>query len=427
MSSKKDWTEGLPELFENYSEATPEGLWDAVRAGVVPQKKRRAVPFWWYAAAAGLAAAAVAAVVLLWPASPTTPTIIATVPGNNDVLVDVPEPIVTTVHEDNYVPQALPSRRRAVTETPAVESVENPEEAGDSEEAGVPEEVVPGEVVPEEGASENGAREDGAPQEGAPEVVSPQDTDSTSPIVSASGPEPVVIPTRNRRTVKPRVQLALAFSPAMGKGVSTSATGVGLPSSAMTAMGTKATGAGANVMMLSRNKTSTTDASHRQGGGFSLGLRLDLDEHWGVETGIVSSSMASNYTTTVGNITSETSRTIGYMGIPLYGCYRLFEWKRLGLSLNAGPMYEFAVRTNTETSSYVSGCLTGEDSDRTKIDDDKWSMNVGASLQYRLLKHGALFVQPGLSYHFKDDSSVETLYTLQPTSFNLNFGYKFLF
>ena len=415
-------------MFENYSEATPEGLWDAVRAGVVPQKKRRAVPFWWYAAAAGLAAAAVAAVVLLWPASPTTPTIIATVPGNNDVLVDVPEPIVTTVQEDNYVPQAVPSRCNVVAEAPAVESVENPEEAGDSEEAGVPEEVVPGEVVsggdvPGEGTFENGTQQDGAPEE-----VPPQDTLSTSPIVSASGPEPVVVPTRNRRTVKPRVQLALAFSPSMGKGVSTSVTGVGLPSSsAMMAMRTKASGTGANVMMLSRNKTSTTNASHRQGGGFSLGLRLDLDEHWGVETGIVSSSMASNYTTTVGNITSETSRTIGYMGIPLYGCYRLFEWKRLGLSLNAGPMYEFAVRTNTETSSYVSGRLAGEDSDRAAVADDIWSMNVGASLQYRLLKHGALFVQPGLSYHFKDDSSVETLYTLQPTSFNLNFGYKFLF
>lgn len=414
-------------MFENYSEATPEGLWDAVRAGVVPQKKRRAVPFWWYVAAAGLAAAAVAAVVLLWPTSPSAPTIIATVPGNNEVLVDVPEPIATVAPEDNYIPQAVPSRSKVVTEAPAVESVDKPEEAGGSEEAGVSEEVVPGEVVSSEGASENGAREDGTPQEGTPEEVSPQDTDSTSPIVSASGPEPLIVPTRSRRAVRPRVQLALAFSPSMGKGVSTSVTGVGLPSSAMTALGTKATGAGANVMMLSRNKTSTTEASHRQGGGFSLGLRLDLDERWGVETGIVSSSMASNFTTAVGNITSETSRSIGYLGIPLYGCYRLFEWKRLGLSLNAGPMYEFAVRTNTETSSYVSGRLTGEDSDRTNIGDDKWSMNVGASLQYRLLKHGALFVQPGLSYHFKDDSSVETLYTLQPASFRLNFGYKFLF
>ncbi len=63
MNSNKDWTDKLPELFEGYTEAEPDGLWDAVRAGIEPKKKR---PFGalWYAGVL-LAAAAVAAIALL--------------------------------------------------------------------------------------------------------------------------------------------------------------------------------------------------------------------------------------------------------------------------------------------------------------------------------------------------------------------------
>ena len=46
MSNKNDWTDRLPELLEGYTEAEPEGLWDAVQAGIEP-KKRRIAAAWW--------------------------------------------------------------------------------------------------------------------------------------------------------------------------------------------------------------------------------------------------------------------------------------------------------------------------------------------------------------------------------------------
>ena len=62
MSSKRDWTEDLPELFEGYTEAAPEGLWEAVEAGSGAAAGRRRKAGWWYAGGALLAAAAVVAV-----------------------------------------------------------------------------------------------------------------------------------------------------------------------------------------------------------------------------------------------------------------------------------------------------------------------------------------------------------------------------
>ena len=77
--SNKDWTDRLPELLENFTEAEPAGLWDAVRGGIVPARRRVAAG-WWYAGGALLAAAAVVAVVLLWPVRPSVD--VSVVPGN---------------------------------------------------------------------------------------------------------------------------------------------------------------------------------------------------------------------------------------------------------------------------------------------------------------------------------------------------------
>ena len=95
--------------------------------------------------------------------------------------------------------------------------------------------------------------------------------------------------------------------------------------------------------------------------------------------------------------------------------------------LNAGPMYEFSNKTITVKQSFINNTWTGETTDKTLYEDSKWSMDLGAALQLRTGKHGALYVQPGFSYHFPDNSTLETFYTAHPTAFSITFGYNFLF
>ena len=64
--SKKDWTDQLPELFEGYAEAEPEGLWEAVQGAMAPKRRKAAAAWWWYGAAALAAAACVAVGVFLF-------------------------------------------------------------------------------------------------------------------------------------------------------------------------------------------------------------------------------------------------------------------------------------------------------------------------------------------------------------------------
>ena len=102
------------------------------------------------------------------------------------------------------------------------------------------------------------------------------------------------------------------------------------------------------------------------------------------------------------------------------------EWKRFGMYLSAGPMYEFSTGTNTSTTTSIGTSRTRND-DHERYKDDKWSLNANAGMQMRVFNRSAIFVQPGFSYHFKDDSSLETFYTEHPAAFNITCGYRLLF
>ena len=65
----KNWTDRLPDLLQDYQEAPPEGLWDAVNSGMV-SRKRRIPAAVWYVAGGLAAAAAVALLLFLRPSAP---------------------------------------------------------------------------------------------------------------------------------------------------------------------------------------------------------------------------------------------------------------------------------------------------------------------------------------------------------------------
>ena len=421
MSKNNNWTDKLPDLMEGFTEAEPEGLWDAVQAGM-PAKKRRVAAVWWITGAAALlAAAAIAAIVLLRPSTPDVPVVAPVIiadSGDDELIVSAPEELAprTVPSSPRIVPaQEIPVEAKPVAEEPVVDEPVQ-ETVPIADEAPAPEEVI-----------DQNQPEQPEQAEEPEEPVQP----ALPPVIDNHNTLPQQPPVRHLPKLNPRVQVMFAFA-SPGQDASTTTTGIGLPSNPGFNQGaavTKATGTGSsvNLSMLGRNKASTTDAYHRQASRLSLGLKVDLDDHWGIQTGLVSSTLESQFNSTAGSLSSTTSRTMKYLGIPLYGCYNVFELGRLGMYVNAGPMYEFSTGTKTETRTFAGNTSTGNESDDTLCDDSKWSMNAGAAFQYRIRKHGALYVQPGVSYYFKDKSPLETVYTEHPAQFNFTFGYKIEF
>ncbi|MBQ7751184.1 MAG: outer membrane beta-barrel protein [Bacteroidales bacterium] len=391
-NSKKDWTDQLPELLEGYTEAEPEGLWDAVRSAMEPER-RRVKGAWWFALGAA-AAAAVAAIIFIRSAAPSEEVSIASGDLVAEVVAEPETPIIA--------------------EETASQEQEKEEQPSEEPEAPIAQEEIVSDVVLEETA----------PQEPVLEEVIPEKKEPAPEEKIEPAPEKTVIELKKSRRQVPRIQVGVSRTGYLAQAAVSTTSGVGIPSFAVTkADGTTAPG----LSMLSRNKTSTTEGTHTQSARLSLTLRVNLTSRWGIETGLVSSTLDSRFSTTVGNSLSETTRSIDYLGIPVYITYNLLEWKSLGLYLCGGPMYEFSVGTSTESRTYIGGTLTGSDVDNSPINDRQLSLNAAAGVQLKLFRRGALFLQGGGSYHFANDDSPESFYTERPFSPNLTVGYRFLF
>ncbi|MBR4822574.1 MAG: outer membrane beta-barrel protein [Bacteroidales bacterium] len=440
--SNKDWTDRLPELLENFTEAEPAGLWDAVRGGIVPARRRVAAG-WWYAGGALLAAAAVVAVVLLWPVRPSVD--VSVVPGNvllgqGSSLTEAEEALASSARLASQTPPSgagsLPLQPRGAMAADASASPAS----GRTAQSAVADPSRQG--LTQSGAVPSQQSGDSIQQGLTPsvEVDLPRDSVRTAGQEEAvkaeaegvTWPEGAVREEMKKRRRRPatRVQVGMSTTGYFAQ-ASSVRSGVGIPSSPglRSGLATKSADFNAqtvfNPYVTSRNKPSTTEARHAQDMRISLALKVNLDYRWGIETGIVSSTISSSFLTTVGNTQSMQERSINYVGIPLYLCYNLLDWKKLGIYMSAGPMYEFSTGTNTSTTTSIGTSRTRND-DHGRYKDNKWSLNANAGMQLQVFKHGAIFLQPGFSYHFKDNSKLETFYTEHPAAFNITFGYRLL-
>ena len=430
----KDWTNRLPELLEGYTEAEPEGLWDAVQAGLAPKPRRRVIAGWWYAGGALLAAAAVSAVFFLWPSRPVTPSVtpIAEVASSSEETI-VPEVTVVPGELIAQVPSVQPAPPSG--KTPQIPDETLPEAPPSAKTPEIPDEA-PSEAPPSVKTPEI---TDEAPSEAPPSVKTPQIPDEAPSEALPSGKTPQIPDETNvksRSVPSLKVQIGMSGTGYLSQAATSTTTGVGIPTNIgirpnalplTKANSTGSTNESVMTRMLSRNKASTTNAVHGQTARLALGVTVGITEHWAVETGVVFSSLFSNYDTEAGGSNERLMRTMNYCGIPLYARYNALEWKRLSLFLNAGPMYEYTTKTSVNKTTFAGRTQTGFSTDNTLIHDAKWSLNAGGGVQLRVLEHGALYVLPGVSYHFAGNSTLENFYTEHPLSASLTFGYNFIF
>lgn len=182
--------------------------------------------------------------------------------------------------------------------------------------------------------------------------------------------------------------------------------------------------------IINRNKPGTTECNHRQSARFAAGIKVNFLPHWGVESGIVGTTLNSSWETISGNSVKNVEQEMHYLGIPLYLHFNALDWNGLSLYLAAGPMYEFTNETSEIYSTRLNGKLLSSATDNHLQKDHRWSVNAAAGLQLEFMENNAIYIQPGLSYHFRRRNvaglDIQNYYTARPASFNLTIGYRLL-
>lgn len=414
MDKNKQWTDSLPELLDGYTEAAPEGLWDAVQAGLQP-RRRRVFPLWWIAGPLAAAAAVVLAVVL-WPETRVPEAILPIDQEPQARLAQAlpeQEPDAALAEETELpvsIPAVKPIAKPAPADTPVVASSHDDTTDNDAPVVADNNDVLAGSDTPVMAGNDR-----------------PSHTDNVTPDAPATTVPP--LQEQIKKTFRGNVQLALLSGGSLSPVVTLEKNGFGLP--AQPGIVTRTTdaglpGDGVNIFMVNRNKTSTLEAQHSQLTRFQFSVHYRFLPRWGTETGLVFSRLQSRYESSSGQSQSITKRQVNYLGIPLYLHYNVLQWNRLSLYLQAGPMYEITTDTPSTTYTYIAGTEKSSRRDNTYIRDDIWSLNANAGLQLRLFRHGAVFVQPGFSWHLAGENNLETYYTAHPAAFSLSLGYRVL-
>lgn len=170
--------------------------------------------------------------------------------------------------------------------------------------------------------------------------------------------------------------------------------------------------------------------SHKIPVKVGLTARYNITGRLGVETGLTYSVLSSSVKTgnsETGNNWSSGSQTLHYLGIPLNISFDILNSRYVNIYITGGGMMEKSISGNIKTDEYVDGKFARTLTAKISPKGLQWSVNAAAGVQANILPQLGVFVEPGVSHHFKNGSRVRSIYTDKPTDFSLGFGLRYSF
>lgn len=423
-----DWTNKLKNKMEGYTEQPSDSVWAGISAAAgLTGNKRRAVPLWLLASSA-IAAAALFGAMLIFNAKeeiPATMTAEAVKVGQ--------EPAVSAqVVQDNditSVPEVSQARRYVETE---VRDFRGAAVSGDFSD--VPSDEVArepfGEVV---GVTAAASENEGNIETDMEESIEPDDNGGRF----ADAWKWVLAEPELQRT-KRGGKLAAGLS-VNGSGSASSLSS--RPTAA--ALGANPLDCGvssadwvdrrvesaAGVIVYNQPEVST-EYSHKMPVKIGASIRYDFNKFLGIESGLTYSFLSSDLKTGEEGVVSGWSKgvqSMHYLGIPLNLSFNIFSSRYFNAYVTAGGLMEKCVRGSLKTDEYLDGKYHGSSSTSLKQKGLQWSVNGAAGIQVNILPQLGLYMEPGVSHHFSNNSKVRTIYSDKPTDFSLSFGLRYTF
>ena len=170
-----------------------------------------------------------------------------------------------------------------------------------------------------------------------------------------------------------------------------------------------------------------TDAKHYRPVTFSVLAKWQLTETLGLESGLSWTMLSSRFTTSSATSQIADQQTLQYIGIPLNMTFSFLDTRLFTIYATMGGMVEKCVDGRVKHSEYVSDKQLLSYVDKVSVTPLQWSVSGGAGIQANFSDNLAFFAEPGLSYHFRNESQVGTIYREHPLDFRFSFGFRVTF
>lgn len=170
--------------------------------------------------------------------------------------------------------------------------------------------------------------------------------------------------------------------------------------------------------------------SHKMPVKLGLTARYAFTNLLGIETGLTYSLLQSDIkrgSVSTTGAWSNSEQTLHYLGVPLNLTLDFLNTRYVNIYAAAGGMMEFGVKGSIKTTDHLNNSMTSTHQNAITPKGLLWSVNATAGVQVNVLPSLGIYVEPGMSHHFKNDRQPRSSYTDKPTNFALGFGLRYTF
>ena len=157
--------------------------------------------------------------------------------------------------------------------------------------------------------------------------------------------------------------------------------------------------------------------------GISLGY--PVTNKLSLHAGFVYSLLSSDETRSNSTEEYKTHQKLHYVGVQLSASHSLWRKDHFDVYVTAGGGVDKMVSGKAKTKYYVNDGLISITKDDVKMHQMQWSVNGTAGVEYNLVPHINLYVEPGVAYYFRNGSPLQTIYKDKPFIFHLSVGLRF--
>lgn len=164
---------------------------------------------------------------------------------------------------------------------------------------------------------------------------------------------------------------------------------------------------------------------HHQPLRLGLSLRYQLNDRWSIEGGISYSRHTSDIIETAGVYKQTTNQELTFIGVPINANYNLWSNRYVSVYASAGAEVERMVKGKATINSSYANESNEPIEETVKMSRPIFSVNAAVGVEAKLGETFSLYAEPGVGYHFKNGTEVQTIYADKPFNASLNLGVRF--
>lgn len=181
------------------------------------------------------------------------------------------------------------------------------------------------------------------------------------------------------------------------------------------------------ILLYNEGKETETDIKHRLPVRAGISFAYRINRRLSLGSGVTYSNLTSDMREGSDNNYFASEQTLHYVGVPLNVSYSVVSWKGLELYASSGLLAEKCVSGKLKKAYILNGQVGRKETQRLSEKPFQWSVNASAGLQYNITPSVGLYAEPGVSYYFKDGTTLKTIYKDKPFNFSFNLGLRFTF